>query len=97
MHEKRSNPLNISATDVSGQKTAVVEDVPRDATVGEIVKDLLDNMNLPKNDPNGRPLTYHARLEREGRHLHDSEVVDDSLQTQDKIVLQPNVDAGGSS
>jgi hypothetical protein len=42
----------------------------------------------------GRPLTYHARLEREGRHLHASERVGDAVQNGDKVVLQPNIDAG---
>jgi hypothetical protein len=55
---------------------------------------MLGQMNLPQNDVSGRPLTYHARLEREGRHLHASERVGDAVQNGDKVVLQPNIDAG---
>jgi hypothetical protein len=42
----------------------------------------------------GRPLTYHARLDREGRHLQSSELVGQALQEGDRVVLQPNIDAG---
>jgi hypothetical protein len=39
-------------------------------------------------------LSYQALLEREGRHLHAAERVSDVLEPQDRIVLQPNIDAG---
>jgi hypothetical protein len=86
--------LGLQVSDVSGQKLASVNQVPQDATVGELVQGLLAQMSLPQNDVGGRPLTYHARLEREGRHLHASERVGDALQTGDRVVLQPNIDAG---
>jgi hypothetical protein len=50
-------------------------------------------MELPRNAA-GRPVTYHARLDREGRHLHATETVGEALQPNDRIVLQPNIDAG---
>jgi len=87
--------IGLQVSDVSGQKLASVNQVPQDATVGELIQGLLAQMNLPQNDVGGRPLTYHARLEREGRHLHASERVGDALQTGDRVVLQPNIDAGG--
>jgi hypothetical protein len=87
----------LEVTDVSGQKGLEVNDVPSDATVGELVESLLAEMQLKREDTNGRPLTYHARLEREGRHLHASERVGDALQTGDKLVLQPNIDAGSGA
>lgn len=89
--------IDLQASDVSGQKLAEVKGVPAAATVGELVQGLLSQMNLPQNDVSGRPLIYHARLEREGRHLHASEVVGDALQESDHIVLQPNIDAGAGS
>jgi hypothetical protein len=81
-------------TDVSGQKVMGVKGVPVDATVGELIDGLLDRMRLPANDSGGRPLTYHARLDREGRHLQGTERVAEAVQTGDRLVLQPNVDAG---
>lgn len=88
--EKR---VTLSARDATGQNASrVSSDV--DATVGELVADLLAEMELPKNDPTGRALTYHARLEREGRHLHAAERVGDALEEDDKLVLVPNIQAG---
>jgi hypothetical protein len=93
---KTQTPEGISLTvsDVSGQKICRVPRAPRDATVGELVQSLLSQMNLPANDPNGQPLAYQARLDREGRHLNFSERVGDSLEEGDTLQLQPNIDAG---
>lgn len=87
--------LSLQARDVSGQKTVNVNGVPPDASVGELVHGLVSKMNLPPNDVEGYPLNYHARLEREGRHLRASETVGDVLEEQDEIVLQPHIVAGG--
>ena len=86
--------IELSASDVSGQKTATVSEVPPDSTVGELIQGLLAQMRLPRNDVEGRPLVYQARLEREGRHLNNAEMVGDALVQEDHVVLQPNIDAG---
>ena len=86
--------LDVEVADASGQKLQAVNGLPPDSSVGELVQALLGPMNLPRNDPEGRALTYQARLEREGRHLHTSERVGDALQTGDRVTLLPNVDAG---
>lgn len=85
-------PLEIS--DVSGQKVFSVTNAPANNTVGELVHEMLGKMNLPRNDASGAPLTYQARLEREGRSLNASERIGDALERGDKLTLQPNIDAG---
>ena len=95
MAETTATGIGLEVSDVSGQKTALVHDMPTDASVGELIEGLLAQMKLPRNDVSGRPLTYHALLEREGRHLHASEVVGEALHQGDKVILQPNIDAGG--
>ena len=85
---------DFEVSDVSGQKVMSVSNVPTDATVSELIQGLVGRMRLPANDAGGRPLTYHARLDREGRHLRGTERVADALQPADRLVLQPNVDAG---
>jgi hypothetical protein len=87
-------PLSITASDASGQRTATISRVPKQATVRELVEELLTELGLPKNDREGRPLSYQARLDREGRHLRESERVEESLRNQDHLVLNPNIDAG---
>jgi hypothetical protein len=85
---------DLQVSDVTGQKLRSVGNVAADCTVGELIKGVLGDMKLPKNDGAGRPLVYHARLDREGRHLHGAETVGDALQSGDKVVLTPNIEAG---
>jgi hypothetical protein len=81
-------------SDVTGQKVMTVSGVTDDITITDLIQEVLAPMRLPANDAAGRPLSYHARLDREGRHLQGTERVRESLQPGDRIVLQPNVDAG---
>ena len=86
---------SFEVSDVSGQKILTISHVPTDATVSEVVQEVVVRMRLPENDAEGRPFTYHMRLDREGRHLLGSEKVTEVVQSGDRVVLQPNVDAGG--
>jgi hypothetical protein len=86
--------ISLTVTDVSGQKVFRVPKAPADATVGELVQGLLSQMNLPARDPDGLPLSYQARLERDGRQLNASERVGDALEAGDQLMLQPNINAG---
>lgn len=87
--------ISLRVRDTSRQKMARVDDVPPDASIGELVQGLLGSrMHLPRKDAEGRDLNYHAKLEREGRHLHASERVGDVLQNEDEVVLQPQITAG---
>ena len=74
-----SMALQLTAQDVTGQKKVKVSSVPAEATVRELVHGLLAKMGLVRQDLAGQPLEYRARLEREGRHLNDSELVSDAL------------------
>ena len=86
--------IALKVSDVSKQKMATINDVPAEATVGELVKGLLDELKLPRNDREGRSLSYHALLQREGRHLNATERIGTALIDGDELTLQPNVDAG---
>ena len=87
--------LNLEASDVSGQNRVRVKNVQRGAAVGELVRGLVAKMGLPAKDSAGRDLAYHARHEREGRHLNPSELVGDTLREGDQVTLQPDIQAGG--
>ena len=90
--------LDILASDVTGQTVVNVGIDPgdREMSVGELLDALVPRMKLPRRGNGGRPLTYHARLDREGRHLHATEVVGEVLQPKDRIMIQPTIEAGGS-
>lgn len=87
--------VGLKVSDVSGQKAVRAAAVPLTSTIGELVQGLLAKMGLARNDAEGRPLHYYARLEREGRHLNGSELVGDSVQDGDELTLTPNIEAGG--
>ena len=81
--------ISLQAMDVSGQKIVNIPSVPLEATIGELTRELLSKMQLAESVP------YQLRLERQQRHLHASERVADALETGDRVVLQPSIDAGG--
>jgi len=86
--------LNLYVSDVTGQKKVRLPDVSHDSTVRELVKGLVGRLRLVDKDQDGRPLQFRARLEREGRHLNDSELVNDALRPDDELVLHPKINAG---
>lgn len=86
--------IDLTVSDVSGQKRVKASDVPRDASVAEMVQELLAAMGLGRNDDQGRPLNYRARLDREARHLNGDERVGEALQPGDEVTLHPSADAG---
>ena len=86
--------LRLQVHDASRQKRLMVEDVPPEATVGEVVQSLLAELGLPVQDAEGTPLSYQALLDREQRHVHATERVGDALQTDDSLTLHPNIQAG---
>lgn len=90
-----TNGLDLNVSDVSGQRTVKATGISGQFTVGELVRALLAKMGLARHDNAGNPLSYRARLEREARHLRESEIVGEALRPEDRIVLQPNIDAGG--
>jgi hypothetical protein len=94
MGQAATKTLGLRVSDVSGQKAVHASAVPTNFTVGELVQNLIAKMGLARNDVDGQPLNYQARLNREGRHLNGGETVGDSLLEDDEIVLTPNIDAG---
>ena len=86
--------MDLRVSDLSGQKNVRASAVPTHFTVGELVQRLIGKMGLSKTSSGGEPLRYHARLDREGRHLHGAETVGDVLREDDELVLTPDIDAG---
>lgn len=88
--------VTLQCQDATGQ--VVIRDALADpsATVGELIEGLRKAMDLPMQDPDGRPLSYAARLSREGRNLHASETVGAVLKENDEVVVLPNIEAGGA-
>ncbi|MGD0388428.1 MAG: hypothetical protein ABSC42_05675 [Tepidisphaeraceae bacterium] len=88
-----TNTLSFEVRDISGQKSATVNDCPADACVSEVIPELLALMNLPQNDSSG-PISHSLRRDSDGAILHDADVVGDVVQPGTRLVLQPSVEAG---
>ena len=84
---------NITASDLTGQRRVAARQILRDTTIGELVDGLKPQMKLAE-DRHGKPIQVQARLEREGRHLHRSELVGEALRDDDHLILHPRVMAG---
>ncbi|MCH7227959.1 hypothetical protein [Haloferula sp. A504] len=95
MVSNETNTLTITARDVTGQRRTAYE-VSRESSVDSLIEGLGDRMNLLREDADGRPVTWYARHEREGRALHRSETVGEALKDQDEIRLQPEISAGAT-
>jgi len=89
----QDDTISITAKDVTGQRRVSYE-IPRDASVEDVIERLSTRMNLFREDATGRPITWFARHEREGRSLHRSEVARDIFKDRDEIRLQPEISAG---
>ena len=86
--------LNLTARDASGQRKYALRDVHADTTVQDLLRRLVPRMGLPAEDSTGAQQSFHAFLERDGRHLRSSETIGDALRNEDEIVLHPDVQAG---
>ncbi len=95
MSTATAETIDFVVADLSGQKEFVASAFPRAATVSEMIHELLARMGLGRNDAEGRPLQYRARLDREARHLNGDERVGDALLPSDRVTLHPSADAGG--
>jgi hypothetical protein len=89
----KTETITLNVEDMSGQRQYVARNVPTDASWSETMNGIVAGMSLPQNTPTGEGV-WSGRLEREGRHLHGSEIVGDALQDGDQIVLQPEAIAG---
>ena len=88
--------LNLTARDATGQRRYAVKNLPGDTTVQELLGGLVQRMGLPAEDSAGAPQSFHAFLERDGRHLRPSETVGEVLRDDDEIVLHPDAQAGSA-
>jgi len=84
--------LNLRVEDATGQIRRKARGIPRDASVGDLMKNLVRELRLPANDSQGRPLTYAVRAN--GLSLLENDRVGDVLQEEDTVTLTQNVTAG---
>lgn len=86
--------ITVQIWDATGNKRQEVE-LPDNAPVNRIIAVLLDKMNLPKNGPDGQPLSYKFHHKASGKQLQDTQCLADvGVRQGDVIRLQPEITAG---
>jgi len=87
--------LNIEIWDATGNKRQPAE-LPDDAPVGKIIYVLVDRLNLPRNGPDGQPLSYKFHHKNSGKQLKDQQTLANAAVNEGDILrLQPEITAGG--
>src|SRR5579871_4617080 len=86
--------INVTVYDSTENKRVPVE-LPDDAPVNKIILVLVDKLRLPKNGPDGAPLSYKFHHKNSGRQLQDSQSLGESgVHDGDILRLQPEITAG---
>jgi hypothetical protein len=79
--------MPITATDVTGLRKTV------EASVQDMLEEIVDQLALPLNDTGGAPIAYQARLASTGRALSSAELVRD-IPRDDSVMLMADINAG---
>ncbi|MBP8128800.1 MAG: hypothetical protein KA184_04405 [Candidatus Hydrogenedentes bacterium] len=90
-----TDTVSVRISDMTRQRSFIGQ-IPRQASWGESLRGILDQLglNLPANPDAGEDVVWTGRLEREGRHLHASELVGDALHEGDEVTIQRDIQAG---
>jgi hypothetical protein len=87
--------INVTVYDSTENKRVPVE-VPDDAAASKIIAILVDKLNLPKNGPDGAPLSYKFHHKNSGRQIQDGQsLAAAGVREGDILRLQPEITAGG--
>jgi uncharacterized ubiquitin-like protein YukD len=86
--------INVTVFDSTENKRVPVE-LPDDAPVNKLVSVLVGRLNLPKDGPDGAPLSYKFHHKNSGRQLQDQATLgSSSVKDGDILRLQPEITAG---
>lgn len=79
----------VQVWDATGNKRQEVE-LPDDAPVNRILAVLLERLNLPRQAPDGQPLSYKFHHKRTGKQLLDEQCLADiAVRDRDSSCLYP--------
>ena len=86
--------ISFQIKDNTGQRRYAVRNFRSEATVGELIRGMVDKMGLRSAGDDAPDDVFHAFSGREGRHLRSAEIVGDVIEEGDEITLRPDVQAG---
>ena len=80
--------------DVTGLRKTTWAPGSEEASVQDMLEELVDQLALPLNDTAGTPIAYQARLHSSGRALSSGELVRDAVAPDDSVMLMADINAG---
>lgn len=89
--------MNVEIWDSTGNKRQQAE-LPDDAPVDKIMVVLIERLSLPRNGPDGAPMSYKFHHKATGRQLLDEDTLSAAgVANGDVLRLVPEITAGGGS
>jgi hypothetical protein len=86
--------IEVTVFDSTENKRVPVE-LPDDAPANKLIAVLVEKLNLPKNGPDGAPLSYKFHHKNSGKQIQDSQSLGISgVKNGDILRLQPEITAG---
>ena len=86
--------INVTVFDSTENKRVPVE-LPDDAPANKIIAVLVEKLMLPKNGPDGAPLSYKFHHKNSGRQIQDGQTLEQAaVKDGDVLRLQPEITAG---
>lgn len=86
--------IEVIVVDSTENKRVPVE-LPDDAPANKIIAVLVDKLSLPRNGPDGAPLSYKFHHKNSGRQIQDSQsLAEAAVSAGDILRLQPEITAG---
>ena len=86
--------INVTVFDSTENKRVPVE-LPDDAPANKLLAVLIEKLSLPKNGPDGAPLSYKFHHKNSGKQIQDQQTLSAAgVQNGDILRLQPEITAG---
>ncbi len=86
--------IEVTVYDSTENKRVPVE-LPDDAPSNKLIAVLVEKLKLPRNGPDGAPLSYKFHHKKSGRQVQDSQTLAQAgVAAGDILRLQPEITAG---
>ncbi len=91
----QTETMTLDVEDFSSQVRRRARNIPRSATVDDLIESIRGDMQLPEQDAQGRPVQYGA-LSARGDVLNATDRIGDVLENEEVVSLTKSVTAGGN-
>jgi hypothetical protein len=86
--------IDVTVFDSTENKRVPVE-LPDDAPANKLIAVLIDKLKLPRNGPDGAPLSYKFHHKNSGKQIQDTQTLSGAgVRSGDILRLQPEITAG---